>query len=232
MRVFPVCTAVLCAGRTADTARHAGAGGRRPARRGGGCGHAHRHVDALEQSASSLAGSDYALPFTLETRPLRATASQFLTADELEAGLIEASGELDTLAVISVSGEQAGICRSAEDAQALLDRVKAQYTTSADENADFMQEVRVDTVVAQTSLVSDFGALYDYLSPRLDVTATRSVPTPRRSPMRPSPAKTTSLTRPTARPCRRAARVRRSSLRRSRPWTARSTAAPSLRAQC
>lgn len=132
-------------------------------------------VDALEQSASSLAGSDYTLPFTLETRPLRATASQFLSADELEAGLIEASGELDTLAVISVSGEQAGICRSAEDAQALLDRVKAQYTTSADENADFMQEVRVDTVVAQTSLVSDFGALYDYLSPRLDVTATRSV---------------------------------------------------------
>ena len=110
-------------------------------------------VDALAQRASSLAGSDYALPFTLETRPLRATASQFLTADELEASLIEASGELDTLAVISVSGEQAGICRSAEDAQALLDRVKAQYTTSADENADFMQEVRVDTVVAQTSLV-------------------------------------------------------------------------------
>lgn len=67
------------------------------------------------------------------------------------------------------------MCRSVEDAQALLDRVKAQYTTPADENADFLQEVHVDTVVAETRLVSDFGELYDYLSPRLDVTATRSV---------------------------------------------------------
>ena len=33
----------------------------------------------------------------------------------------------------------------------------------------------MDNVVAQTSLVSDFGALYSTLSPRLDVTATRSV---------------------------------------------------------
>ena len=132
-------------------------------------------VTELEESASALAGADYALPVALESRALRATPSQFLTADELKTGLIEASGELDTLAVISVNGEQAGVCRSAEDAQALLDRVKAQYTTATDENADFLQEVRVDEVVAQTSLVSDFGALYDYLAPRLDVTATRSV---------------------------------------------------------
>ena len=132
-------------------------------------------VDDIEQSAASLAGSDYALPVSIETKTLRAPESQFLTDAELKADLIEASGELDTLAVISVNGERAGVCRSAEDAQALLDRVKAQYTTPTDENTDFLQDVRVDTVVAQTSLVSDFGELYDYLSPRLDVTSTRSV---------------------------------------------------------
>ena len=132
-------------------------------------------VEELEQSAASLAGSGYTLPVTLETKHLRAPASQFLTRDELKSDLIDASGELDTLAVISVNDEQAGVCRSVEDAQALLDRVKAQYTTPADENADFLQEVHVDTVVAETRLVSDFGELYDYLSPRLDVTATRSV---------------------------------------------------------
>ena len=132
-------------------------------------------VAALEQSAASLAGTDYTLPVAIETRPLRAPASQFLSADQLRADLMEASGELDTLAVISVNGERAGVCRSAEDAQALLDRVKAQYTTSADENTDFLQEVRVDEVVAQASQVSDFGALYDYIAPRLDVTSTRSV---------------------------------------------------------
>lgn len=132
-------------------------------------------VDAIEQSASALAGSDYALPISITTKSLRAPASQFLSSDELEADLIEASGELDTLAVISVNGEQTGVCRSAEDAQALLDRVKAQYTTPTDENTDFLQEVRVDAVVAETRLVSDFGELYDYLAPRLDVTSTRSV---------------------------------------------------------
>ena len=33
----------------------------------------------------------------------------------------------------------------------------------------------MDAVVAETRLVSDFGELYDYLAPRLDVTSTRSV---------------------------------------------------------
>ncbi|HIY53077.1 MAG TPA: peptidoglycan DD-metalloendopeptidase family protein [Candidatus Agathobaculum merdavium] len=132
-------------------------------------------VDAIEQSASSLAGEEYTLPVTIETRTLRAPESQFLTDEELTDDLIAASGELDTLAVISVDGEQAGVCRTADDAQALLDRVKAQYTTAADENADFLQEVRVDSVVAQTSLTDDLGTLYSDLAPRLDVTSTRAV---------------------------------------------------------
>lgn len=132
-------------------------------------------VTALEQSASALAGTDYTLPVSIKTRPLRAASSLFLTEEELQAGLIEASGELDTLAVISVDGKQAGVCRSAEDAQAVLDRVMAQHTTAADKNASFVQDVRVDTVVAQAALAQDTGALLTQLSPRLDVSATRSV---------------------------------------------------------
>lgn len=132
-------------------------------------------VDAIEQSASALAGADYTLPVEIETRTLRATPSQFLTGEQLADDLVAASGELDTLAVISVNGEQAGVCRTADDAQALLDRVKAQYTTAADENADFLQDVRVDSVVAQTSLADDLGTLYSDLAPRLDVTSTRAV---------------------------------------------------------
>lgn len=132
-------------------------------------------VTALEQSASALAGADYTLPVSIKTRPLRAASSLFLTEEELQAGLIEASGELDTLAVISVDGKQAGVCRSAEDAQAVLDRVMAQHTTAADKNASFVQDVRVDTVVAQAALAQDTGALLTQLSLRLDVSATRSV---------------------------------------------------------
>ena len=132
-------------------------------------------VTVLEQSASALGGADYTLPVSIKTRPLRAASSLFLTEEELQAGLIEASGELDTLAVISVDGKQAGVCRSAEDAQAVLDRVMAQHTTAADKNASFVQDVRVDTVVAQAALAQDTGALLAQLSPRLDVSATRSV---------------------------------------------------------
>ena len=132
-------------------------------------------VTVLEQSASALGGADYTLPVSIKTRPLRAASSLFLTEEELQAGLIEASGELDTLAVISVDGKQAGVCRSAEDAQAVLDRVMAQHTTAADKNASFVQDVRVDTVVAQAALAQDAGALLAQLSPRLDVSATRSV---------------------------------------------------------
>lgn len=132
-------------------------------------------VSEIEQSASSLAGAEYRLPLSIETRESRGMEDQFLTERQLKAALIDATSELDTLAVISVDGEQAGVCRSAEDAQTLLDRIKTQYTTSADEDAQFMQSVRVDSVVAQTALVSDFGSLYEYLSPRLDVAAKRSV---------------------------------------------------------
>ncbi|HIX89591.1 MAG TPA: peptidoglycan DD-metalloendopeptidase family protein [Candidatus Agathobaculum pullicola] len=132
-------------------------------------------VTEIEQSASTLSDGAYTLPVSIETCTLRAPASQFLTEEELKSDLIDASGELDTLAVISVDGERAGVCRSAEDAQALLDRVKAQYTTAADENTDFLQTVRVDEVVAETDRVSDLSALYEQLSPRLDVTSTRAV---------------------------------------------------------
>lgn len=132
-------------------------------------------VSEIEQSASTLSDGAYTLPVSIETSTLRASESQFLTQDELKSDLIEASGELDTLAVISVNGEQAGVCRTAEDAQALLDRVKAQYTTAADENTDFLQTVRVDEVVAETDLVSDLSTLYAQLSPQLDVTSTRAV---------------------------------------------------------
>lgn len=132
-------------------------------------------VSEIEQSASTLSDGAYTLPVSIETSTLRASESQFLTEDELKNDLIEASGELDTLAVILVNGEQAGVCRTAEDAQALLDRVKAQYTTAADENTDFLQTVRVDEVVAETDLVSDLSTLYAQLSPQLDVTSTRAV---------------------------------------------------------
>lgn len=132
-------------------------------------------VSEIEQSASALSDGAYTLPVSIETSTLRASESQFLTQDELKSDLIEASGELDTLAVISVNGEQAGVCRTAEDAQALLDRVKAQYTTAADENTDFLQTVRVDEVVAETNRVSDLSTLYAQLSPQLDVTSTRAV---------------------------------------------------------
>ena len=114
-------------------------------------------VNAVESSASAVSGTDYYLPLRLQARPVR-TAAPLLTQEELEHNLITASGELDTLAVISVDGRQ-----------------KAAYTTAADENVHFLQTVRVDKAVAPAALAETDSALYDTLSQCLDVTATRAV---------------------------------------------------------
>ena len=65
-------------------------------------------VNAVESSASAVSGTDYYLPLRLQARPVR-TAAPLLTQEELEHNLITASGELDTLAVISVDGRQTAI---------------------------------------------------------------------------------------------------------------------------
>ena len=132
-------------------------------------------VMGIEQSAASLSGAAYSLPVTLETRATLAPESRFLTEAALADALVDASGELDDLAVISVDGTRAAVCRTEEEAQTVLDRVKAQYTTDADRSADFVQEVRVDNVVAETALAGDLGAVYNTLAPKLDVATTRAV---------------------------------------------------------
>ena len=136
-------------------------------------------VNAVESSASAVSGTDYYLPLRLQARPVR-TAAPLLTQEELERNLITASGELDTLAVISVDGRQTAIAADTDGAQAALDRIKAAYTTAADENVHFLQTVRVDKAVAPAALAETDSALYDTLSQCLDVTATRAVPTPNR----------------------------------------------------
>ena len=131
-------------------------------------------VSAVESSASAVSGTDYYLPLRLQVKPVR-TAAPLLTQEELEHNLITASGELDTLAVISVDGRQTAIAADTDGAQAALDRIKAAYTTAADENVHFLQTVRVDKAVAPATLAETDSALYDTLSQCLDVTATRAV---------------------------------------------------------
>lgn len=132
-------------------------------------------VARIEQDASSLQGSEYTIPVEIKSVQTLGTKEAFLSDGELTNALIDATEELDTLAVISIDGQQAGVCRTSADAQTLLDRIKAQYTTSNDDDAAFMQAVNVQSVIAPTELVSDLGELYEDLSPRLDVTATRAV---------------------------------------------------------
>ena len=81
-------------------------------------------VNAVESSASAVSGTDYYLPLRLQARPVR-TAAPLLTQEELERNLITASGELDTLAIISVDGRQTAIAADTDGAQAALDRIKA-----------------------------------------------------------------------------------------------------------
>lgn len=106
----------------------------------------------IEASASAASGESYSLPFSLSTRSMRAPLCEFLDENALRQALTEESGELDTLAVISIDGRRAGVCHDAAEAQALLDRVKQLYTTEADSSADFVQQVHVDNVVAESRL--------------------------------------------------------------------------------
>lgn len=112
-------------------------------------------VREIEQSASAAAGKAYALPYSLSVQTLRAPACEFLSENELRGSLTAQSGELDTLAVISVDGRRTGICRNTAEAQTLLDSVKRLYTSQADSSADFVQQVRVDNVVAESRLAGE-----------------------------------------------------------------------------
>lgn len=78
--------------------------------------------------------------------------------------------------MISIDGTRAGVCHNAEEAQTLLDRVKRLYTTQADSSADFVQQVHVDSVVAESRLAqASRQTVFETLSDRLDVRARRSV---------------------------------------------------------
>lgn len=132
-------------------------------------------VREIEQSASAAAGEAYTLPFSLSVRTLRAPACEFLSESELRNTLTEESGELDTLAVISVDGRRTGVCRSADEAQTLLDSVKRLYASDADSSADFVQQVRVDNVVAESRLAGEPETVFEALSDCLDVRTRRSV---------------------------------------------------------
>lgn len=132
-------------------------------------------VHEIEASASAASGETYSLPFSLSTRSMRAPLCEFLDENALRTALTEQSGELDTLAVISIDGTRAGVCHNAEEAQTLLDRVKRLYTTQADSSADFVQQVHVDSVVAESRLAGEPQTVFETLSDRLDVRARRSV---------------------------------------------------------
>ena len=132
-------------------------------------------VQEIEASASAASGETYSLPFSLNTRSMRAPLCEFLDENALRTALTEQSGELDTLAVISIDGTRAGVCHNAEEAQTLLDRVKRLYTTQADSSADFVQQVHVDSVVAESRLAGEPQTVFETLSDRLDVRARRSV---------------------------------------------------------
>lgn len=189
-------------------------------------------VDELEAGASALAGRPYTLPMVIQTCPMAGTANQFLASNELKDTLITLSGELDPLAVVSIDGKQAGICRSAAQAQTLLDRLKAQYTTPEDKNAHFVQQVRIDSVVAEASLAEQEDALYQHLGALLDVTATRRITYTESIPFIRSPAKTMQNTKPGTVPSARDRRAKPSSPPRSPRWTDRSKAALCWSAPC
>lgn len=132
-------------------------------------------ITEMESSASAVAGAPYHLPMQMRTRPLSGSKDQFLSEEALRDALMTASGELNTVAVISIDGRQAGVCRTTADAQTILDRILARYTIAGEEDAHFIQQVRVDSKIGPSGLIAGPGALYETLLSQLDVSAVRAV---------------------------------------------------------
>ncbi len=129
----------------------------------------------IEQSASAVSGEEYTLPFEIRTAASGGTEAQFLDEAELKEAFVRLSGELETVAVISINGEKAGLCDTEEEARTLLDRVMKEHTAPMDNGSSFTQKVRVDNAFAETRLVPDPEDLYETLSDKLNVAATRAV---------------------------------------------------------
>lgn len=132
-------------------------------------------IQTIESDVRQTLSSAYTLPHTVSYKPVRALPDTLLTQTELVHSIVEETDELDMLAVISVEGNQVGACESVDEAQTLLDAVKAQYTSDAGEHADFLQTVSVRRSIAPTQLQQDYDAMYTLLSHQLDVTSTRSL---------------------------------------------------------
>lgn len=132
-------------------------------------------VQTIENDVSQTLADNYELPHAVAYKPVRALPDTLLTQTELVNSIVEETDELESLAVISVEGNQVGACESVAEAQNLLDAIKAQYASEASEQADFMQTVSVRRTIAPTELRQDYDSLYELLSPQLDVTSTRAV---------------------------------------------------------
>ena len=158
-------------------------------------------VNAVESSASAVSGTEL-LPAAAPAGQTGADSRSLLTQEELERNLITASGELDTLAIISVDGRADRHCRRhgrragrarPDQGRSTRQRQTKTYTSC--------RTVRVDKAVAPAALAeSDLGALYSIpCRTCLDVTATRAVTYTEQIPYRHrSRRRTTSSTRPTA----------------------------------
>ncbi len=119
----------------------------------------------IERSASEAMGAPYTLTADVSYHVTLLPQDRFMTSDTLSAKITDEVQSLTTLSVVKIDNAIWGACATAEDIQAVLHRIEAQYT-NGDSTAQtrFLQEVSVSSMQAPISLLQTQQELYQKLT--------------------------------------------------------------------
>lgn len=138
-------------------------------------------IAQIERRTASLLGGSYELDASIELTPIFATNDSLIAPEDTEEVMAEALPELASLALVTVNGEPAGLTDTAEEAEQVLDEIKSLYADSTADSVQFVEDVRVEPVVTDVSLMESGEALYADLTaeadgaPALSVAVTQAV---------------------------------------------------------
>lgn len=120
----------------------------------------------IEENASALTGEPYTLDADISYSPVIIPQDQFLPEESVSDVIIQSVDSIASLSVLQINGETVAACATPEEVQNALDRVQAQYTDPADNNADvgFLESISVQSAQAPISLLKTEDALFEQLT--------------------------------------------------------------------
>lgn len=117
----------------------------------------------IQSSIEKSGQADFSLSDDIEITPSISLKDSIKTTDELVYSIANSSENICMASVITVNGEIAGACSSADDANFVLNSLLGQYKSNSSDNASFVQDVKVITIPVSSDLVSSSSMLLQHL---------------------------------------------------------------------